>query len=284
MKKITAVILSFVMLLALCVPAFAASGVAAKDIIMGDLDSNKKITASDARLALRAASKLDVNNYDVNAYDTDGNGKLTAADARTILRVAAKLQNFDIGFDANGVPNAVSAFSRNAYSVDASMKSEGVSMDLNMIVSGENIYMGIGDMLNLGKISGVLIVDKKFYAVDLAGKSAIAVPDNMLNNMGEDMDISGMMAQMSKLFVVDFDEISETKTDDGKDALRYSKTTDDGFYSAYYVDYMGRLLSFEGGTINADKTQITVDTTITFKSFSGNVDSSIFDISSYVVM
>ena len=256
MKKITAVILSFVMLLALCVPAFAASGVAAKDIIMGDLDSNKKITASDARLALRAASKLDVNNYDVNAYDTDG----------------------------NGVPNAVSAFSRNAYSVDASMKSEGVSMDLNMIVSGENIYMDIGDMLNLGTISGVLIVDKKFYAVDLAGKTAIAVPDNMLNNMGEDMDISGMMAQMSKLFVVDFDEISETKTDDGKDALRYSKTTDDGFYSAYYVDYMGRLLSFEGGTINADKTQITVDTTITFKSFSGNVDSSIFDISSYVVM
>ena len=157
-------------------------------------------------------------------------------------------------------------------------------MDLNMIVSGENIYMDIGDMLNLGTISGVLIVDKKFYAVDLAGKTAIAVPDNMLNNMGEDIDISGMMAQMSKLFVVDFDEISETKTDDGKDALRYSKTTDDGFYSAYYVDYMGRLLSFEGGTINADKTQITVDTTITFKSFSGNVDPSIFDISSYVVM
>lgn len=284
MKKITAVILSFVMLLALCVPAFAATGVAAKDIIMGDLDSNKKITATDARLALRAASKLDANNYDVNAYDTDGNGKLTAADARTILRVAAKLQNFDIGFDANWVPNAVGAFSRNTYSMDASMKSEGVSMDLNLKVSGENIYMDLGGLIDLGTISGVLIVDKKFYAVDLAGRSALAIPDNMLEDMGEDMDISGMMTQMTKLFIVDFDEISEAKTDDGKDALRYSKMTDDGFYSAYYVDYMGRLLAFEGGTVNADKTKITVDTTITFKSFSGNVDSSIFDISSYVVM
>lgn len=284
MKKITAVILSLVMLTALCVSASAATGIATRDIIMGDLDSNKKVTASDARLALRASSKLDANNYDVNAYDTDGNGKLTAADARNILRAAAKIQNFDIGFDANGVPNSVGAFSSKTYSMDANMQSEGVSMNLKMTISGDNIYMDMGEELGLGTITGVLIVDKKFYAIDPNGRSALAVPDSMIEDMGDDMDISDMMNQLSMLFTVDFDEISETKTSDGKDALCYSKTTGDGIYSAYYVDYMGRLLSFEGGTINADKTEITRTSVITFNSFSGNIDSSIFDIDSYVVM
>ena len=102
MKKITAVILSFVMLLALCVPAFAASGVAAKDIIMGDLDSNKKITASDARLALRLAAKLDSSTRELDVIaDVDKNGAVNASDARSILRVTAKLQTVFDSVDTN---------------------------------------------------------------------------------------------------------------------------------------------------------------------------------------
>lgn len=281
MKKITSLILSLVMLAALCVPAFAASGVSAKDIMMGDLDSNKKVTANDARLALRAASKLDVNSYDVNAYDTDADGKLSASDARTILRVAAKLQNFDIGFDENGVPNAVGAFSKKTYAMDANVMSEGETVNLKMTISGDNMYMDFGDLIDFGTISGFLVVDKKFYAVSLENRSGLAINDDMIKEMGEDLDISEMTELIGKLFTVEFNEIRETKTDDGKDAILYSQTTDDGYYSGYYVDSMGRLLSFEGGTINADKTKITVDTVITFNSFSCNVDSSIFDISAY---
>ncbi len=64
-------------------------------VIMGDLDGNGKVTAADARLALRYSAKLETpNELQKRAADTDGNSKITAADARTILRVAAKLENF----------------------------------------------------------------------------------------------------------------------------------------------------------------------------------------------
>ena len=59
---------------------------------LGDLDGNGKITASDARAALRIASQLDEATPEKIAIaDIDGNGKVTASDARKILRFSAKL-------------------------------------------------------------------------------------------------------------------------------------------------------------------------------------------------
>ena len=59
----------------------------------GDLDGNGKITAADARVALRLSAKLE---YATEAQkilaDVNLDGKITAADARKILRVAAKLE------------------------------------------------------------------------------------------------------------------------------------------------------------------------------------------------
>lgn len=63
--------------------------------ILGDVDSNSKVTAADARLALRVSSKLtkpEVINCDAADYNRDS--KVTAADARLILRVAAGLDPF----------------------------------------------------------------------------------------------------------------------------------------------------------------------------------------------
>ena len=287
MKKLYAFLLVLALCLALCVPAFAATGVSAREIMMGDLDSNKKVNASDARLALRVASKLEENKYDPNAYDADGNGKLTAADARIILRVAAKLQSFDTGFDADGVPNVIKAFKTGVFDMDATMKAEGTEMDMKVTLAENGVYMDIGDFLELGTITGVLVIDKNYYAVGKLSdgtRTALMIPENMIKDMGEDMDIAGMVSEMSELFKADFDTVSEAKTPDGKDAICYSKTGENGLYSAYYVDYTGKLLVFEGGTINADGTKITIDTVITFNSFSGTIDRSIFNINSYVVM
>ena len=60
---------------------------------MGDIDNNGKINASDARLALRIAAKLENNMTDnqLKAADVTKDGKVTASDARKILRVGAKL-------------------------------------------------------------------------------------------------------------------------------------------------------------------------------------------------
>lgn len=59
----------------------------------GDLNGDGKVTASDARTALRISAKLETPTKDqFMAADVNGDGRITASDARTILRVSAKLE------------------------------------------------------------------------------------------------------------------------------------------------------------------------------------------------
>lgn len=61
----------------------------------GDLNGDNKVTAADARFALRFAAKIDEpNNAQLMVADIDRNGTISAADARKILRVAARLDSF----------------------------------------------------------------------------------------------------------------------------------------------------------------------------------------------
>ncbi|MBQ1553180.1 MAG: hypothetical protein IIZ66_06500, partial [Clostridia bacterium] len=63
-------------------------------IVMGDVDDDGKVNATDARLALRAAAKLDtLEGVYALAADTDGDDNINATDARMILRAAAKLDD-----------------------------------------------------------------------------------------------------------------------------------------------------------------------------------------------
>ena len=62
---------------------------------LGDVDGNGRVTAADARLALRAAARLEeLTAAQLRAADYDRSDKLTSADARYILRVAAKRDPF----------------------------------------------------------------------------------------------------------------------------------------------------------------------------------------------
>ena len=64
------------------------------DFMLGDVTGDGKITASDARAALRISAKLDtVSAEKEKIADIDGNGKVTASDARKILRFSAKLDS-----------------------------------------------------------------------------------------------------------------------------------------------------------------------------------------------
>ena len=63
--------------------------------IPGDVDENGKVTAADARLALRRAVGLETFAVESAAFlaaDVNGDGKVTAADARLILRVAVGME------------------------------------------------------------------------------------------------------------------------------------------------------------------------------------------------
>ena len=62
-------------------------------ITPGNLDSIQKITAADARLALRISAKLEnENKFSILLGDLNRDGNVTAADARIILRTSAHLK------------------------------------------------------------------------------------------------------------------------------------------------------------------------------------------------
>lgn len=64
------------------------------ETILGDVDGDKKITAADARLALRIAAKLEKASAEqYKAADVNGDGIVTSADARKILRHSANLES-----------------------------------------------------------------------------------------------------------------------------------------------------------------------------------------------
>ena len=68
------------------------------DFVLGDVDGDKNITASDARLALRKSAKLEnfeVYSAEFKAADVNFDGIITASDARSILRASAKLETLE---------------------------------------------------------------------------------------------------------------------------------------------------------------------------------------------
>lgn len=64
-----------------------------KNTLMGDVNADGKITASDARLALRFSAGLDTYTSAQQAKcDINSDGVITAADARLILKLSASLE------------------------------------------------------------------------------------------------------------------------------------------------------------------------------------------------
>ena len=84
-KKVFAIVLSVLMLLSALPLSMAAT--------LGDVDSNGKVDATDARTALRAAVGLDkLNAAELALADVDFDGDVDATDARLILRAAVGLE------------------------------------------------------------------------------------------------------------------------------------------------------------------------------------------------
>ena len=284
-KKITAAALSIICAFALLIPVYAASDINAVTIMMGDLNHDGKVTAKDARIAMRVAARLEENKYDVNSYDADGNGKLGLADARIILRVSARLQSFYTGFDKNNMPNALNAFKSKSFSADITFSQE---MTMKLTMRNDDLYMNIGKIDGM-PISGVLFIGDKIYmAGDLTAgeKSAIEIPESMYNEIMPENERKELVENLS-LFVSmpdEFDEISEVKLN-GETAILYS-SFDDGVFFGLYTDTMGIPLKEVYGTYTetASGYSITPQDEIAFGNFTGNVDPAIFDISNYVVM
>lgn len=86
MKKIFSGLIVFLLMILLCI------GASAKVVLLGDVDMNGTVTASDARTVLRVSAQLE--EADENIFpvaDADKDGRITSSDARKILRIASKL-------------------------------------------------------------------------------------------------------------------------------------------------------------------------------------------------
>lgn len=66
-------------------------------VVLGDINKDGKVTAADARTALRLSAKLESKTEftDYAAADVDASYTITAADARNILRYSAKLDDYE---------------------------------------------------------------------------------------------------------------------------------------------------------------------------------------------
>ncbi len=66
------------------------------DNVPGDVDCDRKITAKDARITLRASVNLEnLSTEQYIAADIDGDSRITASDARTLLRISVGLEEFE---------------------------------------------------------------------------------------------------------------------------------------------------------------------------------------------
>ncbi len=89
-KTLKALLISLFVVLCVSVFTFAAAA-----NMIGDVDNDGKVTANDARAALRAAVNLEPLTPGTPAFtaaDVDFDKKITASDARAILRAAVKLE------------------------------------------------------------------------------------------------------------------------------------------------------------------------------------------------
>ena len=104
MKHFVMRLISFLLSVAVVLSVFAVNVYAADDeenindatdYILGDVDSDGRVTAMDARLTLRVVAGLDrLMSINFSAADYNKDGQLNASDARYILRHAAGLDPF----------------------------------------------------------------------------------------------------------------------------------------------------------------------------------------------
>lgn len=90
-KFLSIIIAVSVIFFTFCFSAFSSN------LLAGDVDSDGKVTAADARLVLRVSAQLDsFTDEQTLLADVDFNSKITAADARLVLRASARLETLSL--------------------------------------------------------------------------------------------------------------------------------------------------------------------------------------------
>ena len=127
--------------------------------------------------------------------DVNSDGKVNAADARLILRKSAGLTAFTYGFDGDGIPNSVKALSSDHFLFDITIDGMG----FKIVRSGENIQIISpdisADMAVLGMTNcGIMLCDGSIYMTYTSNGMDVAmfIPESLYDDLGmtaEDINI-----------------------------------------------------------------------------------------------
>ena len=200
LRTLTAAALGAALAGAAALPAFAAAP--------GDVDKDEKVTASDARLALRCAVGLEdyaSGSEEFVAADVDFDEKVTASDARLILRAAVGLEELA---DRPAAPTDTEydTLRSGVFNIVATMEdSDGVN-PMNMAVGSDGAVYLDSDMdgVRIGILirkEGWLIKTTKMYMINHADKTytdataiSMVIPDFDLAAVSTEIDSSGFTA------------------------------------------------------------------------------------------
>lgn len=289
LKKISALILALVML-AFPLSVYAEESVPEETtVMMGDLNGDKAVSASDARLLLRRAASIDNTAYPMMACDADGNGKISAADARLVLRVSAKISGFERGFDKNNMANSITLLSSSQYNVTASFADS----EITFIRKGNNYYLygpnlmpalempGLGGATTSMTISGIMLLGEQVYILgNFSDKNNTAFALTITSDNTQ--EIIDMKSEMLSGFKGILGMLTDFSMNENTVVTGISKVGDYIYYTTknskngneinYFTDTSGVLVQIaypdEDGT----------DERINIKSISSTVDDKVFTI------
>lgn len=98
----------------------------------GDVNDDGKVSATDARLALRASAGLDkLTDEQLISADANGDGKIMATDARAILRVSARIDFFVVETVLVPSPDSVEYDQESYLPAEAAMIKVEESLSVN---------------------------------------------------------------------------------------------------------------------------------------------------------
>ncbi len=283
MKKIFSLILVFAFML-LPVSAFAAEIPAEALTMMGDVDNNGKVNASDARFALRISASLESSEeISLLAVDADGSGMITSADARLILRYSASLSSFDKGFDGKGTPNSFKVLKGDTFGL--SVKYEDISFDI--IKNGRDIKlygMDMGDEfggLNMDDCGIMYVSDMLYMIFKVDGKNAaMYIPAELYEQFEISNDyLDEVIDGITGVLPDDCGVPQKIQNESGKTVFLYTVDYENGGKLEIYCD--------EYGVIEVLKSYQEADSVpevIEFLSINSEIPQNSFDLSGYELM
>lgn len=160
----------FLTVFALCTSAY----------LVGDADGNGRVTASDARAALRFAASLDLpTGRQITLCDTNSDGKVSASDARTILRTAANIEKpvtrneeetFEITADGNTeikTPNEIYEEAKKFTCEIRTYDKNGIALTVGtgFFISSEGILVTDFHVISTASSAVAIMSDGRKYSI-----------------------------------------------------------------------------------------------------------------------